>query len=130
LPFPLPPLAEQLRIVETVEILIASVDATRERFARVPAILKRFRRSVLAAACSGRLTEDWRATSPMPANAEELVEQIAEQRSSAFIATAARGDVQLPDLAANDPDQDIPSTWVWARVDELVGVQNGRAFPS
>ena len=39
---------------------MASVNATRERLARVPAILKRFRQAVLAAACSGRLTTDWR----------------------------------------------------------------------
>jgi type I restriction enzyme S subunit len=58
--FPLPPLAEQKRIVAKVEELLARVNAARERLARVPAILKRFRQSVLDAACSGRLTADWR----------------------------------------------------------------------
>ncbi len=57
---PLPPLAEQKRIVAKVEQLLARVNAARERLARVPAILKRFRQAVLAAACSGRLTADWR----------------------------------------------------------------------
>lgn len=56
----LPPLAEQKRIAKKVEGLLARVNAARDRLARVPAILKRFRQSVLAAACSGRLTEDWR----------------------------------------------------------------------
>jgi type I restriction enzyme S subunit len=55
-----PPLAEQQRIVAQVEALLARVNTARERLARVPAILKRFRQSVLAAACSGRLTEEWR----------------------------------------------------------------------
>jgi type I restriction enzyme, S subunit len=36
------------------------VATARERLANVPKILKRFRQSVLAAACSGRLTADWR----------------------------------------------------------------------
>jgi type I restriction enzyme S subunit len=36
------------------------VTAARERLAKAPAILKRFRQAVLAAACSGRLTADWR----------------------------------------------------------------------
>lgn len=53
---PLPPLKEQKRIVAKIEALIVRVDAVRERLAKVPAILKRFRQSVLAAACSGRLT--------------------------------------------------------------------------
>lgn len=57
---PLPPLAEQKRIVAKLAPLLAGVRAARERLARVPAILKRFRRSLLAAACSGRLTEECR----------------------------------------------------------------------
>jgi len=57
---PLPPLAEQKRIVAKVETLLARVNAARQRLAKVPALLKRFRQSILAAACSGRLTEDWR----------------------------------------------------------------------
>jgi type I restriction enzyme, S subunit len=57
---PLPPLAEQRRIVAKVEAVLARVNAARQRLAKVPALLKRFRQSVLAAACSGRLTADWR----------------------------------------------------------------------
>ena len=38
----------------------ARVDSCREHLDRVPAILKRFRQSVLAAATSGKLTEEWR----------------------------------------------------------------------
>ena len=56
----LAPFAEQKRIVAKVEALLAHVNAARDRLARVPAILKRFRQSVLAAGCSGRLTRDWR----------------------------------------------------------------------
>jgi type I restriction enzyme S subunit len=43
---PLPPLDEQQRIVAKVEALLARVNAARQRLAKVPAILKRFRRSV------------------------------------------------------------------------------------
>jgi type I restriction enzyme S subunit len=38
------------------------VDACRARLDRVPALLKRFRQSVLAAATSGKLTKEWRMT--------------------------------------------------------------------
>jgi len=57
---PLPPLAEQKRIVEKVEDLLERIKATKDRLAKVSMILKRFRQAVLAAACSGRLTADWR----------------------------------------------------------------------
>ncbi len=61
LPVPLPPLAEQRRIVAKVEQLLAKVEASRGHLAHVPAILRRFRQAVLAAACSGKLTEEWRS---------------------------------------------------------------------
>lgn len=57
---PLAPLPEQRRIVVKLEKLLARVDASQKRLDRIPQILKRFRESVLAAACSGGLTGDWR----------------------------------------------------------------------
>ncbi len=61
---PLPPLNEQHRIVAKLEQLLSKVQSCQERLDRIPKILKRFRQSVLAAACSGRLTEDWREQNP------------------------------------------------------------------
>jgi type I restriction enzyme S subunit len=60
-PFVLAPIKEQARISDKLDAVLARVDACRERLDRVLAILKRFRKSVLAAATSGRLTDDWRA---------------------------------------------------------------------
>lgn len=53
-----PPAGEQKRIADKLDAVLARVDACRERLDRVPAILKRFRQAVLAAATSGRLTEE------------------------------------------------------------------------
>jgi type I restriction enzyme S subunit len=61
---PFCPLAEQQRIVAKLEVLLGKVDACRKRLEKIPVILKRFRQSVLAAACSGRLTADWREQNP------------------------------------------------------------------
>lgn len=62
-PISLPPLAEQKRIADKLDTVLTSVDAVNTRLARVAPLLKRFRQSVLAAATSGRLTEDWRGDS-------------------------------------------------------------------
>ncbi|WP_434068899.1 restriction endonuclease subunit S [Vibrio campbellii] len=59
-PFILAPLAEQKRIVEKLDEVLAQVDTIKARLDGVPALLKRFRQSVLAAAVSGKLTEEWR----------------------------------------------------------------------
>jgi len=64
LPLPLPPLPEQHRIADKLDTVLARVDAVNARLARVAPLLKRFRQSVLAAATSGRLTEDWRGGTP------------------------------------------------------------------
>ncbi|MFL9591870.1 restriction endonuclease subunit S [Aeromonas schubertii] len=62
-PFILAPFAEQKEIVDRLDILLAQVEATQARLARIPDIIKRFRQSVLAAAVSGKLTEKWRGDS-------------------------------------------------------------------
>ena len=62
LAIPLAPLAEQRRIVTKLERLLKKVDACQTRLEKIPTTLKRFRQAVLAAACSGRLTADWRGS--------------------------------------------------------------------
>jgi type I restriction enzyme S subunit len=56
----LPPLAEQKVIANKLDTLLAQVETTKARLDRIPQILKTFRQSVLAAAVSGKLTEEWR----------------------------------------------------------------------
>jgi len=57
---PLPPLAEQKQIAKKLDELLAQVDTIKTRLDTIPTILKRFHQSVLAAAVSGKLSEDWR----------------------------------------------------------------------
>ena len=60
LEIPLPPLAEQTVIAQTLDTLLAQVDNIKNRLDAIPKILKTFRQCVLAAAVSGKLTEEWR----------------------------------------------------------------------
>lgn len=62
----LPPLAEQTRIAQKLDELLAQVDTLKARIDAIPALLKRFRQSVLTAAVSGRLTEEWRGERELP----------------------------------------------------------------
>lgn len=61
---PLAPASEQKRIADKLDTVLTRVDAVNTRLARVVSILKCFRQSVLTAATSGRLTEDWRNGKP------------------------------------------------------------------
>ncbi|MDO8844770.1 restriction endonuclease subunit S [Methylicorpusculum sp.] len=60
--FKVAPIAEQQKIAAKLDELLAQVNSIKTRLDAIPKILKRFRQSVLAAAVSGKLTEDWRKT--------------------------------------------------------------------
>lgn len=62
IPYPLAPLAEQKRIVEKLDEVLAQVDTIKARLDGIPELLKRFRQSVLASAVSGKLTESSSST--------------------------------------------------------------------
>ncbi|MFM4795042.1 restriction endonuclease subunit S [Aeromonas caviae] len=61
LPLNIPSQAEQKEIASRLDKLLAQVASTQAHLARIPDIIKQFRQSVLAAAVSGKLTEEWRA---------------------------------------------------------------------
>lgn len=60
IPVPLPSLAEQKSIVDKLNTLLTKVEESKARLERIPELLKTFRQSVLSAAVSGKLTEEWR----------------------------------------------------------------------
>lgn len=62
LPVVLAPFAEQKVIADKLDTLLAQVETTKARLQRIPEILKTFRQSVLNAAVSGKLTEEWRSS--------------------------------------------------------------------
>lgn len=111
----LAPLPEQHRIVEKVEALLEQVNRAKERLDRVPLLLKRFRQAVLAAACSGVLSQEWRESNPHTAQPTENL--------------SPRSNDQ-PEFTEHLERHEFPDSWRLVRVDAIVRIQNGRAFPS
>jgi type I restriction enzyme, S subunit len=127
---PLPPLAEQKRIVAKVEALLAGVNDARRRIAKVPAILKRLRRSVLVAACSGRLTADWREEQVDLEPAPILISRILQDRmrrydKSPIDLPASRRKSSAKSLTLErqpvdtDLTHDLPDSWEWVTWNDL-----------
>lgn len=58
---PMLALEDQSEIVDYLDDTIHHIRMIKSRLEKIPTILKKFRQSVLSAACSGKLTEDWRA---------------------------------------------------------------------
>jgi len=118
---PLPPLAEQHRIVAAIEALFARLDAANARLERVPGILKQFRQSVLAAACEGRLTGDWRAEHPDVKDANHILSDILNRRKNSSISKKNQP------IRSEGLDE-IPATWSWTQLGTLADLTSGIAF--
>ena len=121
-PIPTPPLAEQRRIVAKVEALLEQVSRAKERLDRLPVILKRFRQAVLAAACSGELTGEWREGHPHVEPAGDLLQSIAARRRALGLHTATK---VIDDEGIEMPDTELPGSWAWCRVGQVADVRLG-----
>ena len=106
-PLLLPPLVEQKRIVAKAEELLERVDATEKRVARVSMIVKRFRQAALAAACSGRLTADWRDkelhinSSNQPLDGNKDLPSSWSCKSIRDLASSKKGSIQSGPFGSN-----------------------------
>ncbi|HEX9944504.1 MAG TPA: restriction endonuclease subunit S [Thermoanaerobaculia bacterium] len=132
---PIPPQAEQARIVEAVRELMVPLRWADEGLARMPDSLRRFRQSVLAAACSGRLTEDWREEQhePSEALADRLARAFAARREAyemacceaeAFDRRAPRRPKSLASTEWEAPAPldvpEVPEGWSLAALQDVV----------
>ncbi len=135
---PIPPLAEQRRIVAKLEELLGKVEASRQRLAQVPSLLKRFRQAVLAAACSGRLTADWRAqraATVYPFAAESPALAVAEDPAPYGRSVSAPSASPRANDSGEDSDsrgaaenaEDLPDGWNWRSVEELAKIGSGQS---
>jgi len=82
LEFPFPPLNEQKRIVAKLDAIIPRIDSLKARMDKIPALIKRFRQSVLTAAVTGKLTEKWREAHLEVESSDLLLEKIENERKS------------------------------------------------
>jgi type I restriction enzyme S subunit len=132
LPFSFPSLPEQRRIVAKIEELLKHVNASRDHLAKVPKILKAFRQSVLAAACSGRLTEDWREKHSDIEPATDLLPRIKKRRLESAETNKDRTQVLMtfePGILEPSDEglqfSDIPESWTACRIGAIGLVCNG-----
>jgi type I restriction enzyme S subunit len=115
---PIAPLGEQRRIVAKLEKVLGKVDACQERLAKIPTLLKRFRQSVLAAACSGRLTSDWREENSQLESATDTL--VAHGQRTTGRGRNTRRMKPAKGLTLLDYSDQFPTTWAWLKVRELV----------
>ena len=124
-PFPLPPLAEQHRIVAEIETQFTRLDASVAALRRAQANLKRYRVSVLKAACEGRLVpteaELARSEGRDYEPAAVLLERIlAERRARWESREKRRGKYKEPSALDTSALPELPEGWAWAVIEQLL----------
>lgn len=117
---PLPPLAEQHRIVEKLEALLTQVDTSKDHLARVPPLIKRFRQSVLASACSGRLTEDWRRENTDVEPVIVAIENIKIRRLAEATTSSQKKKINEMYMVKESKNSDkLPENWKYVNLEKL-----------
>lgn len=140
--FVIPSLPEQKVIAEKLDSLLAQVESTKARLESIPGILKKFRQSVLAAAVSGELTEDWRENVVITEPAIQLKNRWLEQRRAKFEALQKslikEGKIKksrnfkepvLPDLETSGSVNVFPDSWVVISVSEMADCLDSERIP-
>lgn len=80
---PVPILEDQQKIVNQLDSILPRLKTVKDRLNRIPQLLKKFRQGILSAACSGRLTEDWRIKKSLNSEWDEMaLAEIAESIST------------------------------------------------
>lgn len=102
-PIALPPAAEQKVIADKLDTLLAQVENTKARLERIPQILKRFRQSVLAAAVSGRLTEEWRDGDNRDRSFKKLGEAGVDVKTGPFGSALHKSDYVIGGIPVINP---------------------------
>lgn len=120
---PLPPLAEQHRIVAKIEEMMPLVEEYGKAEEQLTALNADFpgklRKSILQQAIQGKLTEHNPADEP----ASELLKRIRAEKERLSKEGKIKKEKPIRPIAEEETPFDIPDKWVWARLSELLSVQ-------
>ena len=128
--FPLPPLAEQKRIVAKIEELLPYIDRYEQAWSKLEQFNSRFpddmKKSLLQYAIQGKLVEQ----RPEEGTAEELFTQIQKEKQRLIAEKKIKKEKSLPEITDDEKPFDIPESWKWVRIGEIFGLQAGKNITS
>lgn len=127
---PLPPLAEQKRIVAKLEELMPLMDRYEEAWTKLEAFNARFpvdmQNSILQMAMEGKLVEQ----RPEEGTGEELYQQVQEEKKRLIKEGIIKKEKPLPEIEEKEIPYDIPETWRWVRIGSFASVLGGKRIPA
>lgn len=125
IPIPVPPLAEQKRIVSKIEEILPYIDQYDKAYTKLETFNKKFpedmKKSILQLAMQGKLVEQ----RPEEGTADELYEQILAEKSQLIKDGKIKKEKPLPEITEDEIPFEIPSSWKWVRIGDVGLLQTG-----
>ena len=122
---PLPPLAEQKRIVAKIEALLPLIERYEKAWSRLEDFNKRFpvdmQKSILQMGIQGKLVEQ----RPEEGTGEELYRQIQAEKQALIKAGKIKKEKPLLEITENEIPFEIPESWKWVRFSAVIDVRDG-----
>ena len=123
--FPLPPLAEQKRIVAKIEELLPLVDRYATSYEKLEQLNAKFpedmKKSILQYAIQGQLVEQ----RPEEGTGEELYRQIQAEKQRLIAEKKIKKEKPLAEISEDEIPFDIPESWKWVRLSQIAILENG-----
>lgn len=119
---PLAPLNELQRIVAKIEELLPYVDCYAAAYEKLEQFNAKFpedmKKSILQYAIQGKLVEQ----RPEEGTGEELYRQIQYEKQRLIKEGKIKKEKPLPEIAEDEIPFDIPESWKWVRLSEIISV--------
>ena len=145
--FPLPPLAEQKRIVAKIEELLPFIEKYEQAETKLTALNKSFpemlKKSILQEAVQGKLVPQNPDDEPasillerIRAEKQELIKQgkIKKSKHESIIVTRDKIPYEIIDgkerCIADEVPFEIPESWCWCRLGTIASVLGGKRIPA
>ena len=120
--FPLPPLAEQKRIVAKIEELLPLIDRYEKAWSKLEDFNKRFpvdmQKSLLQMAIQGKLVDQ----RPEEGTGEDLYRKIQAEKQLLVKSDKIKKEKTLPEITEDEIPFEIPDSWKWVRLQNIVSV--------
>ena len=127
---PLPPLAEQKRIVAKIEELLPYIDRYEQAWTRLEELNKRFpsdlQKSILQWAIQGKLVEQREEEG----TAGELYRKIQKEKARLVKEGKIKKAKPLPEIKKDEVPFEVPGSWKWIRLGTIISISSGDGLTS
>lgn len=127
---PLPPLYEQGRIITKIEELQPDIDAYDKAQTKLQAIEQRFpddmKKSLLQYAIEGKLVPQRKEEG----TAKDLLAKIRAEKARLVKEKKIKKSKPLPAITDDEKPFDIPDSWEWVRLGEIIRISSGDGLSS